>query len=266
MAKAARAARAPTSPNGERVGAGLEVPHRCHDVGRAERVAGATVDPDRSRAVAGPLRLHQDDGAAALRRGGAVEQVEGIRHHARGQDVLGRERPASGVDRLGIVMTVGADHGRGRRHLFGRGAVGEHVAPRHERELGGSEQAVTDDELVGGPRPRGGGRAIGVDAGATGGDQHHVALAGGDQGRGIEQRRDPHGAGPPRTRSEAELERDLRTVRPDDAVDLVRRDAGVGQRAERAHERDGDRVVLGKGARLHRVVDAGDGDTGEGVW
>jgi hypothetical protein len=112
------------------------------------------------------------------------------------------------------------------------------VAPRHERELGGSEQPVPDNELVGRSRPGCRGGAIDVDAGASGGNQHHVALARGDEGRGIEEGGDPHLAGPSGARSEPQLENDLRAVRADDSVDVMRGDAGVGQCAQCAHESD----------------------------
>ena len=45
--------------------------------------------------------------------------------------------------------------------------------------------ATFHDELVGRSRPGRRGGAIHVDPGPAGGDEHHVALAGGDQGRGI---------------------------------------------------------------------------------
>ena len=53
---------------------------------------------------------------------------------------------------------------------------------------------------------------------------------------------------------------------PDDTVHLVGSDAGVGQSTKCADERNRHRVVIGQGAGLHRVVDAGDGDAGERMW
>ena len=177
----------------------------------------------------------------------------------------GSERPASGVDRFGVDVAVVADHGRRGGHLLGRGAVGEHVSPRHQRELGRGEQPVPDHELVGRTRPGRRGGAIHVDAGAAGGDEHHVALAGGDQGGGIEDGGDTHLRGAPGAGPEAQFEGDAGAVRADDTVDVVRGDAGVGQRTQRTEERNGGRVVLGQDASLHRVVDADDGDAGEGM-
>ncbi len=85
-----------------------------------------------------------------------------------------------------------------------------------------------------------------MDAGAAGGDEHHVALAGGDQGRGIEDGGDAHLRGSPGAGPEAQLEGDTGAVRAHDTVDFVRGDAGVGQCAQRPEERDGGRVVLGQ--------------------
>ena len=72
-----------------------------------------------------------------------------------------------------------------------------------------------------------------MDTGATGSNEDHLALAGGDEGGGIEEGGDPHLAGPSRARSEAEFEDDLCAVGPDDTVDLAGCDAGIGQRPER---------------------------------
>ena len=43
------------------------------------------------------------------------------------------------------------------------------------------------------------------------------------------------------------------------------RDAGVGECPKRPDQRDRGRVVIRQGARLHRVVDAGDGHVTKGV-
>ena len=212
------------------VGAGLKVPHRGHDVGRPERIAGPAEDPHGCRAVTGTLGRGQDEGASTLGRGGAVQEMERVGNHPRGQDVSGRERSASVVDGFGVGVAVVADDGGDGGQLLGRGAVGEHVPSGHERELGCGEQPVSDDELVGRSRPRRRRGPIHVDTGAAGGNEDHLALAGGDEGRGIEEGGDPHLAGPSGTRSEAQFEDDLCAVGPDHAVDVARGDAGVGQR------------------------------------
>jgi len=77
-----------------------------------------------------------------------------------------------------------------------------------------------------------------VDSGAAGGHYHHVALAGGDQGGSVEDGRDPKCARPAGTRSEAELECDLRRCGAHYPIDVVRRDTGVGERTESAEERN----------------------------
>ena len=163
-------------------------------------------------------------------------------------------------------MPVGADHGGDGGHLLRCGAVGEHVPPRHESEFGRGEQPVADDELVGRAGPGCGGGPVGVHTGTAGGDEHHLALAGGDQRCGVEECGNAQRAGSPGTRSESQLKGDLRAVRPHDSVDLVRCDAGVGQRSERTHQGDGRRVVARQGPGLHGVADAGDGHVGERVW
>ena len=141
-------------PGRKGVGPGLKVPYRGDDVGRAEGVARTTEDPDGCLAFAGPAGGGQDQSAAALRCHGAFEEMKGIGDHARGQNVRGRERSSSVVDRFGVGVTVGADHRRRGGHLLRRGAVGEHVPSGHERELGCGEQPVPDDELVRRSRPR----------------------------------------------------------------------------------------------------------------
>jgi len=113
--------------------------------------------------------------------------------------------------------------------------------------------------------PGRGGGAIDVDSGTTGGDEHHAALAGGDQRRRIEDGGDPHLRGSPGARSEAQLEGDLRAVRPDHTVDVAGCDAGIGECSQCARQGNGGRVVLRQDAGLHRVVDADDGHVGEGV-
>ena len=60
-----------------------------------------------------------------------------------------------------------------------------------------------------------------VDTGAAGGNEDHLALAGGDERRGIEEGGDPHLVGSPGTRSEAQFEDDLCAVGPDHAVDVA---------------------------------------------
>ena len=140
------------------------------------------------------------------------------------------------------------------------------MAPRHERELGRGEQSVAHDELVGRPGPGRRRRPVGVDAGTAGGDQHDVALAGGDERRGIEQGGNAQGAGPPGAGPEAQFEDDLRAVGPHHSVDLVGRDPGIGQCPERPEQGDGRRIVVRQGPGLHRVGDAGDGDVTEGMW
>ena len=119
-------------------------------------------------------------------------------------------------------MAVGADHGRGGGHLLGRRPVGEHVPPRHQSELGRGEQPVPDDELVGRSRPGRRCGSIHVHAGAAGGDEHDVALAGGDQGCGIEDGGDTHLRGSPGAGPEAQLEGNAGAVRADDTIDVMR--------------------------------------------
>ena len=105
-----------------------------------------------------------------------------------------------------------------------------------------------------------------MDPGATRRDQDDAALPGDDERGGVEEGRDPERGRSSGTGAEAELEGDLRTLRADHAVDLVRGDAGVGECPEGPDQRDRGRVVIGQGARLHRVVDAGDGHVTKGVW
>ena len=133
----------------------------------------------------------------------------------------------------------------------------------HERELGGGEEPVADDELVGRPGPGCGRGPIDMDTGATGGNEDDAALAGGDQGRRIEEGGDAHLARPPGARPEAQLEGDLRAVRADDTVDLVAVRCRRRPAPRAPHQGDGRRVVVRQGAGLHRVVDAGDGHTGK---
>ena len=165
MAKAARAARSTARP--ERSRRGARSPRPAPRRTRPVRVTGTTENVDGRLACLGTLRRGQDRGAATLRGGGAVEEMEGVGDDARGQDVLGRERSAVVVDRIGVGVAVGTDHGRGGGQLLGCGAVGEHVTPRHERELGCGEQPVSDDELVGRSRPGRGGGTIHVNTGAA---------------------------------------------------------------------------------------------------
>ena len=56
-----------------------EVPHRRDGVRRAVAVAATSQDPDRIVVVQCPVGAGQDEGATAFGRGGAVEEVEGIR-------------------------------------------------------------------------------------------------------------------------------------------------------------------------------------------
>ena len=108
------------------------------------------------------------------------------------------------------------------------------MATRHESEFSGSEQSVTEDELVGGPSP---GRRRGpfsVNPGAPCRDQDDVALASRDQRGCIENRRNSQRAGPSGARSETQFKDDLRAVGTDHTVNLVRGDAGVGERAQSA--------------------------------
>ena len=99
-----------------------------------------------------------------------------------------------------------------------------------------------------------------VDTGPAGCNEDHLALAGGDEGRGIEEGGDPHLAGPSGTRSEAQFEDDMcaQSV-PTTPWSVTRGDAGVSQCTRRAHEGDGSRIVLRQDTSLHRVVDADNG-------
>ncbi len=170
--------------------------------------------------------------AAALRRHGAVEEVERVGDHARGEDVVDGERAAAEVDGVGVHVPVVADGGGDRRHLLGRRAVHVHVAPGDEGELGRREQAPRHHELVGGTGPRRGRLPLGVDAGRAGGHDRRVALAGGDGGGCLEHPGDAVAAGAAPGRPAPQLVDPVRGVAgPADrhAVDLVRRQAGLGQ-------------------------------------
>ena len=144
-----------------------------------------------------------------------------------------------------------------------RRAVREHVPARHQRELGRGEQAVADDELVRRTRPRRGRGALGVHRRAPGRDHDDLAFAERDHRRRIEHRRDAVGRQLPRARTHAGTEHHVRRELSRDAVDLVDADAGVGQRAERAFERDRLRVVTFELAGLLGVEHADDGDVAE---
>ena len=135
-------------------------------------------------------------------------------------------------------MPVVADGGRHGGHLFGRGAVREHVPTGHEGEFGGGEEAVADHQLIGRPRPGSRAARIGVDPGPSGGNHDDRTLPGDDQCGGIEDGWDPQPTRSTSAGPEAELEGDLSAGRSNDAVDLAGRDAGVGQRADGTGQRD----------------------------
>ena len=164
-----------------------------------------------------------------------------------------------------IRVSIGADGGRDGGQLLGRGSVPEHVTARHQGEFGCREQPVTDDELVGGPSP---GRRRGpfsVNTGAPCRDQDDVALASRDQRGCIENRRNSQRAGPSGARSKTQFKNDLRAVGTDHTVNLVRGDAGVGERAQGGNQCDRRRVMVGEPARLHGVVNTGNGDVAKRV-
>ena len=265
-AKARRAARAPTSPAGKESAPGLEVPDGGDDVGGSEGIAGPAEDPHGGRAArTGAFRPGQHNGAAALRRRGAVEEMERVGDHAGGEDVGGSERPSSRVHGIGVGVPVGPDHCGDGGHLLGRGAVGQHVPPSHEREFGCGEQPVAHHELVGRTGPgcrRRRSRWTPAPPAAISTTLHCPVVM---RAAASRSGRNAHGAGPPGAGSEAQLEGDLRAVGPHHSVDLVGLHAGIGQRPERTEQGDGRRIVVRQSPGLHRVGDAGDGDVTEGV-
>ena len=133
------------------------------------------------------------------------------------------------VHGIRIRVPVRTDGGGDRGQLLGGGSVPEHVTARHQGEFSRREQSVPDDELVRRPGPGCGRGPVDVDAGPAGRDHHDVALAGRDEGGGVQEGRDPQRAGSSGAGAEAELHDDVCTGRTDDAVDLVRRDSGVGE-------------------------------------
>ena len=107
----------------------------------------------------------------------------------------------------------------------------EHVTAGHQGEFGRGEQSVPDDELVCRPRPRCGRAPVDVDTGTSCGDQHDVALAGGDQCGRVEDCRDPQRARSSGAGTEAELQGDV--VRSPDRRRRRRRAAGYRRRRAR---------------------------------
>jgi hypothetical protein len=159
-------------------------------------------------------------------------------------------------------MAVGAYDGGGGGQLQLCRAVGDHVAPGHQGELGGGEETEARDELVGRCGPRGG-RTVAAQPGATGEDQDDPALAGRDQRGGIDDGGDAEAIGAPHARPEPELEHRVGGGLTHHAVDVAGVDPGVGESTERRLERDRRRVVPRETARLVRVEDADDGDVAE---
>src|ERR1700722_12473081 len=157
-------------------------------------------------------------------------------------------------------MTIGTNRCRDNSQLLGRGAVGEHMATCHEGEFSGSKQSVNDDKFVCRPSPGCCRSSFGMNSGAARCDQHDVALSSSDQCGCSENCGNPQRAGPPGAWPETELKGDLRAIGTNDTVNLVRGDAGVGECAQGAKQRDRRRVVFRKLARLHRVVDSDDSD------
>ncbi len=210
--------------------------------------------------IGGDVGAGQHQRAPALRRHGAVEQVEGVGDHAAVENVLGRERPPPVVDRLGVDVPVVAD-GRGDGgQRFGGRAVDLHVPTGHEGELGRGEHPERGDELVRRPGPRGGGVPFGVRAGGSRRDEDGRGEAGGDGRCGLEHRRDP-GAGhrPPHGPDPVLVDEVGGAAGPDHPVDVARREPGVGDRPQGRPHGDGLAVVVLQHAGLPRVEDAHDG-------
>jgi hypothetical protein len=104
-----------------------------------------------------------------------------------------------------------------------------------------------------------------VNPGAPCRDQDDVALASRDQRGCIENRRNSQRAGPSGARSKTQFKNDLRAVGTDHTVNLVWGDAGIGEHAQSADQCDRRRVVIWESARLHRVVNTGNGDVAKGM-
>ena len=190
-----------------------------------------------------PIDRRQHQPAATLRGHRAVEEMEGVGHHPRGQDVLHAERTPTGVHGCGILVPVVPDRRRDDGELFGRGAMAKHVAPGDQGELGGGEQAVTDHELVRGPGPRSGLGPVRVEAGAA--RRHHDdrALSGRDEGSCVEQHRDAQAPRSSRAGSEPQPENELLREFAHGPVDLAGVDAGIGEGTQRAFQGDGAGIV-----------------------
>ena len=148
--------------------------------------------------------------------------MEGVSDHPRGQDVIDGERPPAEVDGLGVHMTVVADGGGHRGHLFGRRTVREHVPTGHEGEFGSGEEAVADHQLIGRTSPGSRGGRVGVDPGPAGGDEDDGALTRRHQRSRIEDGRDPQPTRSTSAGPQAEFEGDLSAGRSHDAVDVLR--------------------------------------------
>ena len=150
-------------------------------------------------------------------------------------------------------------------HLFGRGAVGEHVTTRHQGEFSGSKQSVTDDELVGRPGPGCRRGPFGVDPGPAGRNEHDVTLAGGDQSGRVEHRGNSRESSVVGCRSETQL----RAICAQSGPTTPSTSCGRCQHRRVHPGAPAARSSVSRGpepARLHGVADTGDGDVTERVW
>ena len=139
--------------------------------------------------VAGARGVGQHQAGAALAGDGAVEQMEGVSHHAGGQNVVGGDEAAV-VHRFRVPRAVVADAGRHLGERLRLGSVEVHVAPRHERELRRREEPPALHELVAGPGPRRRRHAVGVLGRLGRGDQRHLAQPRRDRQGGFDHGRD----------------------------------------------------------------------------
>ena len=126
-----------------------QAPSRRVLVGRPESVARPAENPDGLlRHVKSSLGTGEHHSASAFRGHGAIQQMEWVGHHARSQDVFGRERPSPTIDGIGMNMAVVAYGRRDGGQLLWRGAVEMHVPAGDEGELGSGEHAVGHHEFI----------------------------------------------------------------------------------------------------------------------
>ena len=204
--------------------------------------------------VQGALGGGEEQGAAPFAGHGAVEKVEGVGDHARGQDVVACVRPAAIVDGLRVDVAVVAD-GRGDlRQVLGGGAVHGHVPAGDKGELQGGVHPEREDELVGRAGPGGGRFAVVVDSGPPAGDQYRVALASRDGAGRIEHGRDPtHAPSHPARPQPQEVDKIGCLLAPD-TVYFGRGHSGRPEDSKSGFDGNGKRVVPIEPAGLRGVV------------